>query len=435
MRLTAMVAALALSVGGVMGALTWRLTSGVIERTQRRHCAQLAQQIAGRAVSAYRGGVDSDALSKIAEETLQTSPVVHVSFLDSQGRRIGDAVSRDKSIASSMTEGMTPDATIGVPALVESNGGKYAYLDVTFPVSAPRQLGEDGPPSKQLFGYVRLAMSLGATRAEATSVFNLLAGTTALMLAMTLVVSFLLVRLFAAPLKSLAGVMSRFADGDLTARSTLSRGDEIGRLSNVYNMMADRLAAKQEEASRLNAELESRVRRRTRQLRELAARDSLTGLYNRRHFDEELRRRYAETARYGGQLSCVMIDVDNFKQVNDLAGHQTGDELLILVGETILKELRSADLVARVGGDEFIILLPQTDVKNALILANRVRRAFAQATCERFADHHVTLSVGVACSDDPEIADHRQLVACADRALYRAKGLGKNKVAFSSAVA
>ena len=428
MRLTALVAALALSVGAVTGGLAYYLTSAVIERMQRRHCVELAQQIASRAAIAYQASGYPAALTDVASEIIHTTPFVSVTFLDAQARGITRAVS-SSSGGSTVTEGLTPNTTIGVPRLAVGADGSGGLLDVTYPISAINPAADAAQRPGMLLGYVRLAMPVGAVRAEWAAVFDLLVGVTTLLLAMTFVVSFLLVRLIAAPLRSLAGAMSRFADGDWSVRCALKRGDEIGRLAEAYNVMADRLAAQHAETVRLNADLETRVQRRTQQLRELAARDSLTGLYNRRHFDEMLRRRFAESARYGGQLACVIADVDDFKRVNDCLGHQTGDEVLVLVAETIRQELRSADLAARIGGDEFVVLLPQTDAHNACILANRIRRAFFRVARGRFGEQPVTLSVGVGCSNDPAVTDHRDLVRVADKGLYSAKNRGKNAVA------
>lgn len=423
-RFTATVAALAIGVGAVSGTLTYRMTSSVLDRATQRHGKQMAQQLARRAAPMMAEGGEA-AIQLLVTESVRETPFLFVSILDTQGQSLASVAS--ERFEQAVTEGLTPHATMGEATLVEhSRAGEF--VDVSYPITIVEGVAKPDAQNAKLLGYVRIAMSVDAVRSEVATAFDLMAGVTTILLAMTLVVSYLVVRLVTSPLKSLAGAISRFADGDMTARSMLKRGDEIGRLAVAYNQMADRLTAKQAETQQLNAELETRVRQRTHQLRELAARDSLTGLYNHRHFNDVLRRSFAETARYGGSLACVMVDVDNFKSVNDRFGHQVGDEVLILVGEIITRELRSADVAARVGGDEFVALLPQTDARNAYILANRIRSAFSRAITQKRIAGDVTLSVGVASSDDTGVTDHRSLVEAADKALYGAKHLGKNRV-------
>src|SRR5690606_32093171 len=104
---------------------------------------------------------------------------------------------------------------------------------------------------------------------------------------------------------------------------------EIGQLARSFNQMAERVTESQLELLKLNAELEERVRQRTQELAELASRDPLTGLYNRRHFGEVMTREFAAAERYGDDLTCLMFDVDHFKTINDQFGHRTGDAILM----------------------------------------------------------------------------------------------------------
>lgn len=164
-------------------------------------------------------------------------------------------------------------------------------------------------------------------------------------------------------------------------------------------------------------------------LETMATTDGLTGLANRRSFNEHLIQRFAEARRYSGDLSCCMIDLDNYKQFNDTLGHQMGDELLCAVSQQIRSSLRSSDLAARYGGDEFVLLLPQTGIEQAEIVAIRLGKLVAKMMKddERMRVP-VTLSIGVASllSGDPETSE--DLLTMADRALYRAKDTGRNRV-------
>ncbi len=176
---------------------------------------------------------------------------------------------------------------------------------------------------------------------------------------------------------------------------------------------------------RLNTELEERVAQRTRQLRELASREPLTGLFNRRHFNEILEQQFAEASRYDTELSCLMIDLDNFKQVNDTFGHPAGDKLLLLTAETITSQLRSADVAARFGGDEFVVLLPQTDAERARVLAERITEKLALDLAHQMPKVRLSMSIGIASLCQLQIEVPSALVHSADAALYQAKDAGK----------
>jgi diguanylate cyclase (GGDEF)-like protein len=159
-----------------------------------------------------------------------------------------------------------------------------------------------------------------------------------------------------------------------------------------------------------------------------ATTDSLTGLANRRTLDEELVLEWRRAHRVGDSLAFVLLDLDNFKQVNDTHGHPAGDAVLRAVGQVLLGGVRQVDLAGRYGGEEFALVLPETDLPGALKLAERLRAAL-ESTPVELADGttlHVTASFGVALKDQLGSAD--ELVAVADEALYAAKGAGKNRV-------
>jgi len=162
----------------------------------------------------------------------------------------------------------------------------------------------------------------------------------------------------------------------------------------------------------------------SRHLRYLAYRDFLTGLYNHRYFQEQLAHEVERAQRYGHRLSVLMLDVDRFKQVNDTYGHLMGDTLLSYVARLISAKVRSSDVAARYGGDEFAVILPETDQEKAIAVAEKLRKAVS-------ADRHwqgallgnlgVGICFGVASfPDDGRTAD--DLLVCADRRLYGAKG-------------
>jgi diguanylate cyclase (GGDEF)-like protein len=160
---------------------------------------------------------------------------------------------------------------------------------------------------------------------------------------------------------------------------------------------------------------------------ERAMTDALTGLLNRYGLQHMLAREMSETRRYNRPLSCLMIDLDYFKSVNDVHGHAAGDTALQQVATVLTENVRGSDVVFRYGGEEFLVLLPETDLEGALSLAEKIRQA---AHARSFGDgEHVfglTLSVGAATLWDNESGN--DMIARADMALYQAKEQGRNRV-------
>jgi len=160
--------------------------------------------------------------------------------------------------------------------------------------------------------------------------------------------------------------------------------------------------------------------------------DALTGLYNRGYFEETLAREAHRSLRYESEFSLVFFDLDDFKKINDTHGHLAGDWILKKVAELIQKEKRTEDIAARYGGEEIVLILPETHKTNGLLKAERIRRLIEEA----FFDYEgkkirVTVSAGVAAFPmDTDVLD--DLLACVDRALYRAKNQGKNRVCLFS---
>jgi len=164
----------------------------------------------------------------------------------------------------------------------------------------------------------------------------------------------------------------------------------------------------------------------------LAITDALTGLFNHRHFYSQLEQELRRNRRYGHPLSLIMLDIDLFKQYNDLNGHLAGDEALRLVAARLKSSTRSADIVARYGGDEFGIILPETDPRQAWAQAERVRSVMERDPLGQITrgSDRLTVSLGVACLG-PDTATVENLVRAADRALYCAKAAGGNQTAMS----
>lgn len=211
---------------------------------------------------------------------------------------------------------------------------------------------------------------------------------------------------------------------------TIEDRSEIGEFATEYNKMIDRLKSAYEE-------LEEKVSERTAELKEandnlniLAITDGLTGAYNQRYFYEKLGSELERSERYNHPASLMIADVDDFKHYNDKYGHLAGDKVLRDVAECFRKGIRTVDIFARYGGEEFAVLMPETDLDAAEIIAERVRNIIEE---EPFPDRasqpkgKITVSIGLASyshgADTP-----KNLVKKADESMYKAKSFGKNRV-------
>lgn len=177
------------------------------------------------------------------------------------------------------------------------------------------------------------------------------------------------------------------------------------------------------------ARLRARIDAAHAELAQLAIRDGLTGLFNRRHFGQLVETEFARARRYGQSLACLMLDIDRFKRFNDTRGHQCGDAVLRHVADILRGVARQVDVVARYGGEEFVVLLPNTDIEGALRVAERIRAGVAERPLRFGAlDVGVTVSVGVATNAESGVETTEALVKLADDGLYAAKRAGRNRV-------
>ncbi|MBU4604649.1 MAG: GGDEF domain-containing protein, partial [Proteobacteria bacterium] len=226
-----------------------------------------------------------------------------------------------------------------------------------------------------------------------------------------------------------------------------------GEFATGFNAMVRRLARtvealqqKEAEVTAKNQELVKEINNRLRvekdlriseeRYREMAIMDHLTGLYNRRHFyvlaENELKR----TLRRGHSLALIMLDLDHFKKINDNYGHDVGDKVLMEVGRVLTSQVRSMDICARLGGEEFVLLLPETQDPQALNVAERLRESIAHS-CVPAGDDWVgvTVSLGVTGLNNVQRSQSQEpkdllelLIKQADRALYTSKTAGRNRI-------
>lgn len=173
-----------------------------------------------------------------------------------------------------------------------------------------------------------------------------------------------------------------------------------------------------------NTELEGLLKK----TEHMAMTDALTGVFNRRRFQDVLRREWATARRYKHPLTVALVDIDRFKAVNDAHGHAAGDEVLQKVADVLSHSVREVDVCARTGGDEFALLLPHTPADKAMVVADRVHARLASIVVGLTGEaKNVTLSIGIASTEDGSLKDPDELVEAADRALFEAKKHGRNR--------
>ncbi len=225
------------------------------------------------------------------------------------------------------------------------------------------------------------------------------------------IASFTMSRHVLRPLQLLSDGILNYGEGNLSHRIEIETRNELGDLARGINHMAERLERDQIE------------------LEQLAIHDSLTNLYNRREFERLLDEELYRGLRYEHPLSMLLIDVDKFKEINDKYGHRAGDQALQLVSVVIREISRKGDVIARYGGDELAVLLPETPIEDAMIIAERIRKQISRQNLNSEEGEKIalTLSIGVATTS-ADIISGEKLVDAADRAMYLAKTGGRNRI-------
>lgn len=215
------------------------------------------------------------------------------------------------------------------------------------------------------------------------------------------------------PIEQAARIAGSIAAGHFQDEIPQQRSDEPGQLLRALFRMRREIQAQQHELARRNFELER-----------IASTDKLTGLNNRRKLEEFATEHLASVRRYGGWLSAILLDIDHFKAVNDIHGHLAGDTVIMHIAAIIGESVREADVAGRWGGEEFLVLLPNTTLDGALVLAEKIRRAVAAHDFPAVGTKTVSLGVSQLLEGETMTG----LVARADQALYRAKQSGRNRV-------
>jgi diguanylate cyclase (GGDEF)-like protein len=192
----------------------------------------------------------------------------------------------------------------------------------------------------------------------------------------------------------------------------------VARVKNYLKLklLQDEIAEKNRELSRMNSELA-----------ELATTDALTGVHNRRHFMSRATEELKRCRRHRHQFGMLILDADHFKRINDTLGHPQGDRVLVAIAQTLRKALRETDLVARFGGEEFVIGLPETPLEQTIFVAERLRSSIEALQIEG-QPWPVTVSIGVCAYPVANTDNVDEMLKLVDDALYRAKATGRNRV-------
>lgn len=238
------------------------------------------------------------------------------------------------------------------------------------------------------------------------------------------------------PLRQLTRHAETIAKGDWqfidTCDKSAQRHDELGILVRSFNLMSETIRASHQQLHEINTQLEHKVVERTRELEEknrelqrLSTTDQLTQVSNRVGLEAQFLDQLYRAQRYDMALSVLLCDVDFFKRINDTYGHQVGDVVLVEIAALLSQTARASDCVGRWGGEEFVLILPETPLESALIFAERLCAAIA---AHPFPDgpERVTISMGVSSYRQDDTQD--TLIERADKALYRAKEEGRNRV-------
>ena len=250
------------------------------------------------------------------------------------------------------------------------------------------------------------------------------------------VLAYKITRAIMQPIAALSEGAQRITEGHVNYQIPLpaNNDDELGLLTRTFNDMMEKLRASQVEIEQDRirlAEKNEELQHANEILSQLSITDGLTKLHNHRYFQDHLTREIKRVSRTQQPLSLILLDIDDFKLLNDTYGHSAGDDVLVSLAGIMNDSARESDLIARYGGEEFVILMPNTDLAGAVHLAEKIRMA-VETTRLIIGDNlrpiEITISLGVALFN----GNRREFFAEADRALYRAKAAGKNCVIIAS---
>ena len=395
----------------------------------RQGAAQLADLRRGRNAAATTGWETTD--GSLTEQfrrwgwaVLHDENVIAVALLDAQGKPM-TVMPQDTPIASESLAGIYGNEALVRAVPVRLGGREQSVWRVT---AATRRDGSDASRT----GLVLFAHRRSPLRDVGRSAIGLAAGMMGGGGLLVLGYGLWFRRRVGGPLLALAAAAERL-DKCTPACLPVQRNDGIGTVARAIERLLKRANRSEDQAERLEETMNSRVADHTRQINAVLQQaeravwiDPLTRLGNRRLLEDRLEKVFEAQKRSGRDMSIVMLDLDNFKKLNDTKGHSAGDEIMRFVGELVRGTIRPTDVGVRYGGDEFAIILVDTTPDKAAALAERFLRLFRQRAGVLDLDPPVSVSAGIASllRDRPNSGKH--LLDLADQALYKAKSRGKN---------
>ena len=340
-------------------------------------------------------------------------------------------IAKDRQIIypEKLAEGMKPPTNVGTKQSFGFDhwGSAIEYMTAQAAV-------RERSPAQTLGWQVVVRQPTSVALAPVRNLQRAILAGTVIMSFILLCMAYWIARRFGEPLEQLAARARQIEQGDENLHWAIPlRSIEVTHLVDALRRMAATLINRKQALEDANAHLEKKVEERTTELARaneelqfLARRDALTGMGNRLASMERLQAEFSRMKRTESSYATLMLDIDHFKRVNDTHGHATGDAVLREVAQLIRAAVRDTDFVGRTGGEEFLVLLPDTSLEEALLVAEKIRTAIAAKPQPPVGQ--VTISIGVAPAH-PGDANQDTSVSAADAALYRAKEGGRNRVA------
>lgn len=333
----------------------------------------------------------------------------------SQAIKSAYAYNSDGTLFASYRRADEPSEALPSPPLAEQHGPRLSLREIGWYHPIEYQ--------EQHYGTLLVLADLGVVYTGLLSYVGIILLLLVLGLSLASMVLSRMQALITQPLQSLSRTANDISQlGDFSLRAVVDARGDVGHLAQTFNDMLDRIQRREVE---LTVEILERERVQ-KQLDYLAHYDGVTGLHNRHYFNDQLERTVTRAALLGQKAALIYIDLDNFKTYNDTLGHATGDEVLRIVAQRVSHTIRAQDVLSRVGGDEFAIIV--ADIPE-VGLAERVARKFLEALGQPLminnAEVFITASIGISvCPDDA--TDVQDLLKFADAAMYHAKNSGKN---------
>jgi diguanylate cyclase (GGDEF)-like protein len=415
-----------LLLAAVLAAIWLHWTQTVLESSLRQRVEAVARQLATASeFHLYTGDIAT--MQTLVDGVAKDEPdVVAASIVDQDGKvwvRRGDDVGPADFARAAQ---WSLDAQGGHMRLIVPITSTPLHVD-DFTV-APLASGGDGETRSAPLGHVVMRISLRGLNKERDRM--LLLGVAAFLGALLVGggLAIVLARSVTEPLGSIIAMVDRIGRGELNARVDLKPDCVLSPLVQGINHMAANVAMTQAELQQRIDEATLELQRQKHAAEREARIDPLTGLDNRRAFLERSERDVHRAGRYGTPVALIMLDLDHFKAINDTYGHPVGDRVLVELAAVLTKSMREVDIVGRLGGEEFAILMPDTNAEAAMQAAERLNQAVAAMAVEVEGQTIAcTASCGISAMGVGDGSIH-DLLQRADRALYLAKQRGRNRV-------